>query len=434
MSKERFLTWRSGAGLVVANMIGAGVLLSTGFMAQDMGPAPILFAWVMGTAIALCGVWAYGGVVMAVTESGGEYRFLSKLLHPFVGYLAGWGSLVLGFSAPIAIDAAAMGHFLNTLVEGPDPRITGAVVILAFTAVHLLPARFAVGGQNLLVVAKLLFLIGFVAAALLIGAKAMPTWQPPNGDGSWPWERIIANQFWIAFAFSGWNAAAYAAGEFKDPKRNVPLAMLAGCGSVAVLYLLINWVFVANLMPAQAAAVFGYEESRVTLGHLIGVQLFGAGGGKLMSAFVILAFGSAISAMTLIGPRVYSAMARDGFLPEIFAVEDGEVPLAAVVLQGSVAMLLLYTHSLLEAVQAASAFLMLFTAATGLALFRVASVLPGAEPPSRSRRVAAVLFAVAVALILWTGVQASSKLLWSLAGVVALAYGGYWITQRQRRS
>jgi APA family basic amino acid/polyamine antiporter len=116
-------------------MIGVGVLISTGYMAQDMSALPILLAWVLGTLIAVCGVLAYSGVVAAIGESGAEYRFLSELIHPFLGYVAGWGSLVLGFSAAIAIDAYAIGSFLNTLADGPDPRIGGVVVVAAFTRV-----------------------------------------------------------------------------------------------------------------------------------------------------------------------------------------------------------------------------------------------------------------------------------------------------------
>jgi APA family basic amino acid/polyamine antiporter len=105
----------SGVGLVVANMIGAGVFVSAGFMAQQLRPGVILLAWAVGAALALAGAIAYGGVVRVCPRSGGEYRFLSDLLHPFAGYLAGWTSLLVGFSAPIAAPALAAGPFARTL-------------------------------------------------------------------------------------------------------------------------------------------------------------------------------------------------------------------------------------------------------------------------------------------------------------------------------
>src|SRR5262245_58212253 len=103
-----------GVGLVVANMIGAGVLLSTGFMAQDLGPGPILAAWAVGAIIALAGAKAYGALVSIIPRSGGEYRFLFDLIHPVIGYAAGWTSLLVGFSAPVAVDAVAAGSFARS--------------------------------------------------------------------------------------------------------------------------------------------------------------------------------------------------------------------------------------------------------------------------------------------------------------------------------
>ena len=310
---KQYTIW-SGAGLVVANMIGVGVLVSTGYMAQDMSAKPILIAWVLGTVVAICGVMAYSGVVAAIRESGGEYRFLSDLMHPFLGYVAGWGSLVLGFSAVIAVDALAIGSFLNTLFPGPDPRIAGTIVIVSITLLHAYNTELSHNTQNLLVGFKLTFLVLFVLLALTMGNNAMPSWSPPTSTDGFPWLKVIENQFWIAFAFSGWNAAIYAAGEFRNPGRDVPRSMMIGLVVVAALYLAINWVFVANLTPADAITVFTYEETRITLAHLIAEDIFGQHGGKIVSILVIIAFLSAISAMMIIGPRVYAAMANDGYL------------------------------------------------------------------------------------------------------------------------
>ena len=144
---------------------------------------------------------------------------------------------------------------------------------------------------------KLMFLLVFVLLALTLGNNAMPDWSPANPSQGFPWIKVIENQFWIAFAFSGWNAAVYTAGEFRDPGRDVPRAMTTGLVVVGLLYLAINWVFVANLTPADAIAVFTYEETRITLAHLIADDIFGHHGGKIVSVLVIIAFLSAISAM-----------------------------------------------------------------------------------------------------------------------------------------
>ena len=423
----------SGAGLVIANMIGVGVLVSTGYMAQDMSAEPILMAWVLGTGVAICGVIAYSGLIAAIRQSGGEYRFLSDLMHPFLGYVAGWGSLVLGFSAAIAVDAHAIGSFLNTLLPGPDPRLAGAIVIVTITILHAFDTKLSHNGQNLLVSFKLTFLFLFVLLALTLGNNAMPTWSPPNNTGGFPWLKVIENQFWIAFAFSGWNAAVYAAGEFHNPRRDVPRSMMIGLVVVGILYLTINWVFVANLTPADAIAVFSYEETRITLAHLIADDIFGRHGGQIVSILVILAFLSAISAMMMIGPRVYAAMADDGYLPQTFKRRDGKPPLNATLLQAAVSLLFLFSHTLREAVLAASAFLLLFTALTAASLFRLRR--HNRKPyPARYQLVASAIFMLAVAVILVTGLQTATVQWYSFGAVLLLATATYLITLYIKRA
>jgi hypothetical protein len=137
----------SGIGLVVANMMGAGVFLSAGFMAQDLGPRPILIAWVVGMVLALCGALSYATLAELVPRSGGEYRYLSELMHPALGYLAGHGSMLLGFSGPVAIDAIAAAAFLKTLVRSVHIK----TVIVAVTVLHAVNLRVSKIGQNALV-------------------------------------------------------------------------------------------------------------------------------------------------------------------------------------------------------------------------------------------------------------------------------------------
>lgn len=429
----RHTVW-SGAGLVIANMIGVGVLLSTGFMAQDMSGGAIMAAWVVGAAITALGVVAYAGLVSVIGESGGEYRFLSDLFHPFLGYLAGWGSLILGFSAAIAVDAYAIGGFVNTLVDGPDPRLLGALVIGVFVVMHALNAAISHQGQNLLVVVKLAFFFIFIGLGLIVGGHGLPRWAPPNAEEGFPWIKLIENQYWIAFAFSGWNAAVYTAKEFRRPHRDVARAMILGLVCVSVLYLLINWIFVVNLTPERAAEVFTYEDSRITLAHLIATDIFGPVGGEIVSVFVIWALLSAISAMMMVGPRVYVAMARDGVLPRIFAGDTGKPPLNSTLLQAGVALVLLFSQSLRETVLSASMFLMVFTSLSALALFRIRHRRPTSPPPSTARLAAAVAYTGAVATILAVNLRFSAPLWLTLIGVMVIAFAGYQFARRRQRA
>lgn len=135
-------------------MIGAGIFLTTGFMAQDLSPVDIMLAWAIGGMLALCGVRTYSAVAVLVPQSGGEYRFLSTLLHGSLGYLAGWISFLVGFSAPMAIDALAVGAFAQILHFPVQPRVTASLLIIALTVAHGRRLKASVLTQNFLVALK----------------------------------------------------------------------------------------------------------------------------------------------------------------------------------------------------------------------------------------------------------------------------------------
>ena len=419
-SETRHLGLASGIGLVVANMVGAGVFLSAGFMAQDMGPGPILLAWLVGALIALCGAKAYAQVAAWVPRSGGEYRFLSELLHPALGYVAGWASLLLGFSAPIAVNAIAAGAFAATIAPGVEPKLIGVLAIVVLTALHAVGLRTSKLTQNVLVVVDALLLLGFVGVGLVLGRHEWPSWTPPNGGAGFPLEAFVGSLFFIAFAFSGWNAAAYAASEFQQPEKDVPRAMLIGCALVAVLNLLVNWVFVANLTPNESRAVFEYETKRVTLGHLVIKDLLGDAGGIAMSFLSMTAFVAATSAMMLVGPRVYAAMAEDGFLPQLLAAKQGQAPTGSVLLQAALALVLLFTHTLQEVLTNVGAILTLFAALVSLTIFRVhfgQSTLP---KPGPLTLVAAGIHVASAAYMLYFGFRGKTHLWLWIGGILAV--------------
>jgi APA family basic amino acid/polyamine antiporter len=421
----------SGVGLVVANMIGAGVFVSAGFMAQQLGPGAILLAWLVGAVLALCGSVAYGSIVRAWPRSGGEYRFLSDLLHPFAGYLAGWTSLLVGFSAPIAASALSAAHFARTLWPSVPPVPFAAALVVSLAALHAAGFRTSTRTQNGLVVLKSALLFGFVAVGLAHAPAYWPAWEPPR-----PAADVVpvfaTSLLFVSFAFSGWNAAVYVASEFARPRRDVPRAMLLGCLLVAVLYLAVNWVFVASLTPEQASVALTFETELVTLGHVVMREALGPAGGAAMSVLTIAALVSSMSAMVFAGPRVYAAMAKDGFLPRALGGKDDTPPAAAVALQGALALLILLTHPLQEMLQNLGAVLTLFAALTAGALFKVRWARPDLEQPSVVALAAAGLFVAASLVLLAFGVQASWRLLSWLGLVLLLAGAAFHVARRGR--
>ena len=400
-SRAKLGLW-SGVGIVVANMIGSGVLTTPGFMAMNLAPSHILLAWFVGGVVALAGARAYAAVAAAIPRSGGEYRYLSELWHPWLGYLAGWTSLLVGFSQPVAADVIAIGAFVTTLWPGANIKVIATLALLVVTALHAFDLRASRVGQNALVAVKFVLVLGFVAVGLAAGSNAWPAWRPEAAAGGLPVEAFFGSLVFVAFCYSGWNAAIYASEEFAAPRRDVPRAMLIGCAAVMVVYLLVNWVFVTNLTPAHFGEWIGGDRDRITLGHVLMRELIGGAGAKIMSVFMIVALLSATSAMTMIGPRVYAAMARDGYLPRALAGKDGKPPLGALLLQTAVALFCVWTQSFIGLLGTVGAILTLSAAMTVLGVIKMqvtdayADRRPGAVPVA-----AAVVFLAAAAWMLY---------------------------------
>lgn len=431
---EGFLDLASGVGLVVANMIGAGVFLSAGFMAQELSAGWILAAWLIGALLAMAGARTYAEASILIPRSGGEYRYLSELIHPAVGYLAGWASLLVGFSAPMAISAYGAAAFSFAVLGSGNPRLGASALIIALTLFHSLGLKLSKWTQNGLVVLKGLLVLGFVGLGISAGSNEWPTWVPASGSLDFAALPFATSLFFVAYAFSGWNAAAYTAEEFRDPKRDVPRAMLIGCALVGVVYLLVNWVLIANLTPERAKVVFSYEEARVTLGHLVAQDFLGDSGSSIMSIGISIAMLSSVSAMMLVGPRVYAEMARDGFLPAALRGRPGVPPRASIVIQGVLAIALLHLHTIGELLSNVAGVLILFSAMVAVGLFFVPRRRADLPRPRLGALAAAAVYALSSIWMLYNAFAAQTSLLPWLVVLGAIGLGAYLVTVRRRRT
>jgi APA family basic amino acid/polyamine antiporter len=302
--QDRRLGTTAATALVVANMVGTGIFTTTGFMAANVAnPILILVVWAAGGVLALCGASVYGELGAMMPHAGGEYVYLRRAFGPAVGFLSGFVSLVVGFSAPIAAAAYGFGAYLHSAV--PSVPLLGAAVgvIVLTTALHMADVVWGGRVQTLLSAYKVLVIVAFVAAAFTVGEGDMahlvaePLVVAPS-------ELAVALVL-VAFAYSGWNAAAYVAGELRDPGRTLPRSLLLGAGSVALLYLALNVAFFYGAPSAVLAA------SPEDVGAVAARALFGRAG-DLFALAIAFALVSSVSAMVLAGPRVYLAMARDG--------------------------------------------------------------------------------------------------------------------------
>lgn len=293
--------------LVVANMIGVGVFTAAGFMIGAIGNAPaVLFAWLVGGIAAYCGALAYAELGAALPHNGGEYQLLTRIYHPIVGFVAGWVSLVVGFAAPLALYAMAFGEYLQTFVPAAQPLVSGLILIAVFTVLHAVHIEAGGMFQNAFTLGKIALIVGFIA----LGWRHCD-WSYVTGESVRPFgDAVLAPAFpaqlvYVAFAYNGWNAVQYLAGEVRRPERFVPWAVLGGTVLVALLYLGLNAVFLA----AAPAAELAQAEGRVA--YVAAVNLFGTEGGKFISVMIALGLVSTVSATIMTGPRGVEVMSGD---------------------------------------------------------------------------------------------------------------------------
>lgn len=411
-------------------MIGAGVFLSAGFMAQDLRAGWILAAWAVGGLFAMAGARAYAEVALLIPRSGGEYRYLSELIHPAVGYLAGWASLLVGFAAPMAIGAFGAASFVFAVCGRGDARLGAVALILSLCVFHAVGLRSSKWAQNALVVVKGLLVLSFIAFGLALGDNQWPSWEPASQASS-PLLPFATSLLFVAYAFSGWNAAAYAAEEFYLPRRDVPRAMLIGCALVAIAYLLVNWILIANLTPERAEVVFEYEKTRVTLGHVVARDFLGPSGSNAMSLGIAAIMISSTSAMLLVGPRVYAEMARDGFLPSALAGKPGVPPRVSIVLQSALAIVLLYVHRIGDLLLNVGGILVLFSALVAAGLFGIERRKPALGAPRLGALIAAGAYTAFSAWMLYHAFKAKTGLVPWIAIAALAALLGYAASLRK---
>ncbi|MCA9061507.1 MAG: amino acid permease [Planctomycetaceae bacterium] len=432
--------------LVVAGMIGAGVFTTSGFTIAALGsPARVLAAWAIGGLIALCGAISYAGLVRRIPESGGEYIFLARGMHPFFGFLAGWISLTAGFSGPVAISALTLEAYAlplgTTLLP---PKGLALAVILLCGIGHAFQVNLSARLQNLVVLLKVVVLVLISAMAASVVRSHPWHWEslesPPAG--TWPVTVAFAQQLvWISLSYLGFNAAVYLASESRDPRRTVPSAVITGTVLVTVLYLLLNLIFVtaapattiANQPDVARIAAAALDTGGVEVASLSAQPHAAAPQAAALpwwtSSFrlegilriaVILAMFTSVAGNVMAGPRVYSRMAGDGLFPRYFRSDDGHHP-GAVLLQTALAVVFVLSSSIAGLIDYLGTTLSLCSVLAVVTLFlplRSPSRSTGEEPlssgPGWACRICAAVYAsVTLVLILLKSIDAPDKLTWT---------------------
>lgn len=296
----------AATSLVIASMIGTGVFTSLGYQLPTLHSGPqILFLWLLGGIVAICGALSYAAVAGHLPRSGGEHHFLGTLFHPALGFMAGILSVVVGFAAPTALSAIAFAEYLRKAFPGLPVIPTAALVILLGTAAHAFGTRTSARVQLASTALKLALILAFLIAALILPGKGDIRWQiQPGSDLAGVLQPAFAvSLFFVFYAYSGWNAAVYGLEDWDQPGRTVRRALIGGTLIVTFLYLALNTAF---LHAAPVAALRG----EAAVGEIAARHLLGAQAAKTTAILFAVGLFASVSAMLWAGPRVLSAMGR----------------------------------------------------------------------------------------------------------------------------
>jgi APA family basic amino acid/polyamine antiporter len=413
--------------VVIANMIGTGVFTSLGYQLPAISDfSAIIALWLVGGVVALFGAFAYSELGAALPRSGGEYNFLSEIYHPAVGFLSGWVSATIGFAAPIAAAAWALGKYFSTVIPGYSPQMIGAVVIILVTIIQSI--NYAIGGgfQTVATAIKVLLIIVFIIFGLLCACNThisvMPSAQTYDDVFSAPFAISLV---YVSFAYSGWNASSYIAGEVDNPKRNIPLSILVGTLLVTVLYIMINYVF---LRTAPVEEMKGVNE----VAFISAKYIFGDNGAKLISLIISVLLVSTISSMVIVGPRVIQMIGEDYSIFRILSRKNSNgIPVIAIASQSLIALILLYSSSFDMIITYISFTLSLFTTLTVLGVFILRYQKPDLERPYKTwgYPVTPAIFLILNCWFLWFVFKGKPVASLVGLGVVALGLVVYFIAK-----
>src|SRR5947209_4899469 len=379
VSKPRRVSLLTATCIVIANMIGTGIFTSLGFQVGDLPSGfAIIAVWTVGGICAMCGALSYAELAAALPRSGGEYHFLREIYHPSLGFVAGWISATVGFSAPVAIAAMPFGTYLAEIFPAINPLAAAVATVWIITLVLLCDLRLGSAFQIGSTVLKVVLIAILIGAGFYINKTQPISFFPMKGDGA-----LIASApfaislYWVMYAYSGWNASTYITNEIRDPARNIPLSVGFGTLLVAVLYIAMNAAF---LRTTPISEMVGKQQVAL----IAGTHIFGLTGGKVMAALICLSLISTVSAMMWIGPRVTATMGEDLRTLAWLARRNARgIPVPAILAQFVIVNIMLLTATFQTVVNYVQFSLTLCSALTVLGVFILRYQRPRLPRPYR---------------------------------------------------
>ena len=329
--------------LVMGGIVGSGIFINPYVVAGLVHtPALILGAWLAGGAIALAGAFIYAELADRMPKVGGQYAYIREAYHPLLGFLYGWICLLVIHAGGSAAVAVTFAKYFSVFSRGAVPeRFIAVAVVLVFTVVNCLGVRAGGGVQSAFMVLRIVA----IAMIVVCGARLAfwPIGWPPANAAHTAWFPLLdrplsfdlltvfgATMIPVLFAYGGFQTSNYVAAEIREPRKNLPKALLLGVIGVIVLYVAANFIYVQALSPAGLAAT-------ATPASAVMSRALGSLGGSLIAVAIAISTLGFLSQAMLSYPRVAFAMAEDGVLPRVFSRlgTRSRAPVAAIALLGA---------------------------------------------------------------------------------------------------
>jgi len=439
--------------LISGDMIGTGIFIGTGVIAEQVpSPGGVLLVWIFGGLLALAGALSCAELSASLPYAGGDYNYIREAYGKLMGFLSGWSSFLVTFSGAIAFLAVILSEYMsfffpvlgskNVLFSAAIPYVSinvtigtlfSILVVLLISALHCIGVRQGTVTQNILTVIKIGSLVGIILLGIFIGKGDTAHFSP-----LFEWDKIAKSSVFASafipaiFAYSGWNAVIYIAGEVKNPERNLPKALLMANLIVIVLYLAINIVYIYGVPVTEMKGAHRISEVATT-------ALFGYPTSAWITALITVSILGALNVVTMLGPRIYYAMARDGvFFKGLSRIHPTfGTPTSAIILQAVWSSILIITGEFGRLFTYVSVIITLFSALTVGSVIVLRYKRPDLKRPYKlwGYPIVPILFIAAHFWIVWGSV--TEKPFESLMGLVIVCLGipAYliWQNRLQRR-
>jgi basic amino acid/polyamine antiporter, APA family len=414
--------------IVAGTIIGSGIFLVPNLVARNLDSAPlILGAWIFTGVLSFFGALAYAELGSMFPATGGQYVYLREIYGPLWAFLCGWAYFFVILSASVAWLGIVFANYLAYFIP-LTPAMAKCAAVALIVAVTMVNYRGVTAGatvQKLFTAIKLAGLLTLIASAFVSGVKAAPSPAP----GPFSMAHFGIAMIACVLSYDGWVAVSFIAGEIKNPKRNLLLALVLGLGTVIVVYVLANVAYLRVMSVPEIA-----RADRV--GALVAERTMGHAGGAFLAVVILISITGCMNGWTMTAPRIFFAQARDGmFLPIFGRIHPRyHTPHVSIALFGvwSVLLTLTGTYETLASYAMYGAWIFYGLTSAGVVVLRMRR--PDLARPYRMWGYPATLLlfvAVAIGFVLNTLIATPGP---AIVGTLLIAAGApvYWIWGRAK--